>query len=81
MPTNRTWEVCATQVRRDFTYLRRLMKEATEIMSNITDATDLSDSGNAYQLALEMAGVARQFEAWVVSQRRLRAELAEAVRA
>ena len=72
MATDRTWEVTRTQVRRDFTYLRELMRDAERVMREIDANTDLSDSGDVYQLALEIAGVAHQFEAWIQSERRKR---------
>lgn len=72
MATDRTWEVTRAQVRRDFTYLRGLMRDAERVMREIDASTDLTDSGDAYQLALEIAGVAHQFEAWIVSERRKR---------
>lgn len=61
-------------MRRDFTYLRQLMRAAEQVMRDITPETDLSDYGDAYQLALEVAGVAHQFEAWVISERRKRGQ-------
>lgn len=71
---DRTWEVSAAQVRRDFTYLRGLMRDAAEVMRSLDDETDLGDSGEAWQIAAEMIGVAHQFEAWILSERRRRDE-------
>lgn len=58
----------ASQVRRDFTYLRALMREADEVMRSIDENTDLSESGEVGQLALEMAGCAHSFLQWIESE-------------
>lgn len=48
-----------TQVRKDFSYARHLMRLADRAMRD--GITDLSDDGDAYQIALELQASAGAF--------------------
>lgn len=53
----------ATQVRRDFAYARHLMRLADRAMRD--GITDLSESGDAYQIALELQASVTTFAAYL----------------
>ena len=53
------------QVRSDFTYARKMMKLAEQIMKDSKNVTDWSESGEAGQIALELVASASAFAQWV----------------
>lgn len=58
-----THQVTKTQVRNDFTYVRRLMSIANKMM--VEGITDYSEAGEAGQVALELIASAGMFLAYL----------------
>lgn len=54
-----TSQTTKSQVRRDFSYVRHLMRLADEAMRN--GISDVSESGDAYQIAIELHAAAGTF--------------------
>lgn len=68
MATDRTWEVTKGQVRRDFAYIRQLMRTADKMMRD--QSTDYSIGGDFEQLSQELIGCASTLNAYIEQQRK-----------
>ena len=62
-----------TDVRKDFTYIRELMRIADRMLKQ--DDVDLSLGGEFEQLSLELIGSAHTLNAWIEEERVRRAEV------
>lgn len=65
----------ASQVRADFTYIRQLMRQADQVMRSIDENTDLSESSEVGQLALELIACSHSFQQWIDAEHYKREEV------
>ena len=74
MAKEATMNTTKTDVRKDFTYIRELMRIADRMLKQ--DDIDVSLGGEFEQLSLELIGSAHTLNAWITEESARRAKIA-----